>query len=125
MINVRAIANAATSRVNPNIAATVEASTGYTTSASGKRAPTYAAPAPLTVQMQALSKKEVEHLDALNLSNATAAVYANQQLTGIDRVTQSGGDLLTISGQKWLVIAVLEGWTGAGWCKAAVARQLS
>lgn len=123
-MNIRGMANAATSAINANIAAALEVYTGLTTAASGRRTPTYAAPVAITVQMQALTKKEIEHLDALNISNAESTVYANRQLSGIDRTTQSGGDILTIAGEKWLVVAVLEGWVGSGWCKAAISRQM-
>lgn len=123
-MNLRAIANAATQGVNPNIVATLTASTGYTTAANGKQVPTYAASVPITIQAQRLTSKEVEHLDSMNMSSATRAVYANTQLSGVDRVKGIGGDLLTFGGDTWLVIAVLEDWSlTAGWCKAAVARQ--
>lgn len=124
-MNLRGIANRLTSVVNPNVSATVRISTGYTTSGSGKQVPTYAAPALVTVQMQALTKKEIEHLDSMNLSNAQVALYADLQLTGVDRTKGSGGDLVTIAGETWLVTAVLEGWTVAGWCKVAATRQMS
>jgi hypothetical protein len=123
-VNLRALANVATRGVNPNIAASLLVSTGYSTAPNGKQQPAYAPPVPVTLQAQALSKKEVEHLDSMNLSNATRAVYANRSLTGVDRVKQSGGDLLAFGGEKWLVIAVLEDWSlTAGWCKVAIARQ--
>lgn len=123
-LNLRAIANRATGAINANIAATLRRSTGYTTSASGARVPSYADGEDVVVQMQALSKREVEHLDALNISNAHVSIYANTQLTPIDRSKQSGGDLLTIRGELWMVVALLEGWVGAGWCKAALSRQM-
>ncbi len=123
-MNLRTIANRATRGINPNIAATVQVSLPYTTAANGRQQPVYAPPAPVTLQAQALSKREVEHLDSMNMSNATRAVYADIQLTGVDRTTRSGGDLLTFEGATWLVIAVLEAWTTAGWCKVALARQL-
>jgi hypothetical protein len=123
-MNLRAIANRLTSAINPNVAATVQVSTGYTTGASGKQVPSYAAPVSAQVQMQALTKKEIEHLDSMNLSNAQVAFYANVQLTGVDRAKGSGGDLLTVGGDTWLVTAVLEGWTIAGWCKVAATRQM-
>lgn len=123
-MNLRAIANGRTQAVNPNIAATVRVSTGYATALNGKPVPSYAEPSPVMIQAQALSKKEVEHLDSMNISNATRAIYANRSLTGVDRVKQSGGDLLTFGGDVWLVVAVLEDWSlTAGWCKVAVARQ--
>ena len=124
-MNLRALANAATRTVNPNVSATVRPSTGYTTASNGKQQPTYADPISLTIQAQALSKREIEHLDSMNLSNATISLYADAQLTGVDRVRQSGGDLVTFGGDTWLVIAVLEDWTlTSGWCKVAVARQM-
>lgn len=128
-MNVRAIANVLTQAINPNIAAKLQVCIGYQTDASGKLAPLYADAVDCIVQAQALTKKEIEHLDALNLSNAVQGVYANVQLTGIDRTDQSGGDLLTYtdpaSGTRnvWLVVAVLEGWSTSGWAKAAIAKQ--
>lgn len=123
-MNVRGLANRLTQAVNPNVSASIEICTGYSTDAAYHRAPTYAAPVTAQVQMQALTKKELEHLDALNISNAHASLYADMQLTPVDRVKQTGGDLITIAGDKWLVVALLEGWTGSGWCKVAVSRQI-
>jgi hypothetical protein len=123
-VNLRGIANTMTRGVNPNIQATLRVSTGYGKDAAYRQMPTYADAVPVVLQAQALSKKEIEHLDSMNMSNATRAVYANRPLTGVDRVKGSGGDLLTFGGEVWLVIAVLEDWSlTAGWCKAAVARQ--
>ena len=123
MINVRTIANRATSAVNPNLTAGYRAYAGYTKDASYKPIPNYAASVDIVVQVQALTKREIEHLDNLNISNATRSVYANRQISCVDRVTQSGGDLLDFEGATWLAVAVLEGWTTTGWCKVAVARQ--
>lgn len=123
-MNLRAIANRATSGINPNVTAVALISTGYTTTPSGKQVPEYAAPVLVQIQTQALTKKEIEHLDSMNFSNATLAIYSNLQLTGVDRTRNSGGDLLTIDGESWLVVAVLEAWR-VGWCKVAAARQLA
>lgn len=133
MINVRALANRSTQRINPNIAVTWRRSTGYTTSADGSRVPAYT-DSPIIVQVQALTQSELQHLDRLNLSNGQASVYADVQLSSVDRPSQSGGDLLifgtgnatpaALRGQTWLVVALLEGWVGSGWCKAAITSQM-
>lgn len=124
-MNLRAIANRATSTVNPNVTATLRASDGYETSPAGKPVPMYRAPEQLTVQMQSLSKRDLQHLAEMNISDATRAVFANRQMTGVDRRDQSGGDLLDLPDGTFLVTAVLEDWTPtAGWCKVAVTRQL-
>lgn len=134
MINVRALANRSVQRVNPNVAATLRRSTGYTTGDSGKRAPSYAPDEPIIVQVQSLTQSELEHLNNLNISNGQASVFVNTQLSSVDRPSQSGGDLIvfdtdpripaSLRGQTWLVVALLEGWATAGWCKAAITSQM-
>ena len=124
-MNLRAIANAATRSVNPNVSAVARICTGYATGDDGVRVPTYAPDAPVTIQAQSLTKREIEHLDSLNISNADRAIYANLQLTGVDRTKQSGGDLLLFEGAVWLVIASLEQWpSSGGWGKYALRRQM-
>lgn len=123
MVNLRNIANKATRTINPNIPAIWKASMGYTTGMAGKTTPSYAADVQLIIQAQALTKKEIEHIDAMNLSPCDRAVYVNGQVNGIDRESQTGGDLLVFEGRTWLVVAILEGWTTAGWCKAALTQQ--
>ena len=123
MVNLRAIANRATSTINPNIPAIWKASTGYTTGTAGKTVPSYAADVQLIVQAQALSKAEIQHIDAMNLSPCDRAVYVNGQVNAVDREAQTGGDLLVFEGRTWLVVAILEGFTTAGWCKIAVTQQ--
>lgn len=124
MVNLRGIANRLTSTINPNIVVQRHAYSGFTRSASGKVAATYAAPSPLTAQVQALTKKETEHIDNMNLSPCDRAAYVNGQLSAFDRVEQKGGDLLEFEGAFWRVMAVLEGWTTAGWCKVALTKQM-
>ena len=122
-MNLRNIANAATRSINPNVVAQWSRYGGYTTAASGKTETTYAAPVAVTIQAQALTKADIQHIDALNLSPCERAVYVNAQVSAIDREDQTGGDLLVFEGRTWLVTAILEGWTTAGWCKAALTKQ--
>ncbi|WP_374413283.1 hypothetical protein [Novosphingobium colocasiae] len=133
-MNLRAIANRSTRRINGNLPAILQRSTGYTTDDDGRQVPAYADDEPISIQMQALTQKEVEHLDRLNISDGQASVFANTQLSSVDRPSQTGGDLLifgtdaaipeSLRGTTWLVVAILEGWPGSGWCKAAVTSQV-
>lgn len=134
-MNLRNIANRATRRVNQNYSVTLQRSTGYATGADGTQVPTYAADETISIQMQALTQKELEHLDRLSISNGQASVFADTMLSSVDRPSQSGGDLIVfgtsatipalLRGTTWLVVALLEGWPGSGWCKAAVTSQVS
>lgn len=133
-MNLRNIANRATRRINPNVVVTLYRSTGYTTDASFRQVPSYAAPETITVQVQALTQSELQHLDKLNISNGQASLFANTQLSSVDRPSQRGGDKIVFGndasipaemrGQTWLVVALLEGWATSGWCKVAITSQM-
>ena len=122
-MNLRAIANRATSAVNPNLVVTWRAFAGYTTALSGKTVATYEGAVSLTAQVQALTKSEVAHLDSMNLSSCERAAYVNGPLLAFDRVNETGGDMLFFENRWWKVMAILEGWTTAGWCKVALTGQ--
>lgn len=126
MVNLRRIANAATSRINPNITIGLERYVPgpVIPNPDGTTAPSYDPSVPIVGQVQALGKKDIDHLSALNISDCERMVYVNFQLQATDRVAQTGGDLLTFEGRKWLVMAILEGWTTAGWSRAAVSKQM-
>jgi hypothetical protein len=125
-MNLRNIANRATQRINPNLNVQYYAYAGYTVDAAGLSTPTWAAPIPAIMQIQALSAKEIQHLEAMNLSGETRAAYVNQQLNPVDRASQTGGDMLVFQGQLWQVTALFEGWDGpqVNWSKAALTKQL-
>lgn len=122
-MNLRNIANAQTRAVNPNLTVQWRAYLSSTISSSGKSSPTYAAARSLTAQVQALTKKEVEHLDAMNLSPCERAAYVNGQLQAFDRHEQTGGDMLFFENRWWKVMAILEGFTTAGWSRVALVGQ--
>lgn len=124
MVNLRSIANRATSRINPNITIGYQRYASYGVNPDGTPAPVYDPSVPIIGQVQSLGKKEVDHLSALNISNCERMVYVNFQLQATDRVAQTGGDLLTFEGAVWQVEAILEGWTTAGWSRAAVSKQM-
>lgn len=122
-MNLRNIANGLTRGINPNTSALWYAYSGYATLPSGKTAANYALAGGVTAQVQALTKKEIEHIDAMNLSPCERAAYVNGQLGAYDRLAQTGGDFLFFENRWWKVMAILEGWTTAGWCKVALVGQ--
>jgi hypothetical protein len=121
-MNLHNIAAGAIGIVNPFVPITIQISTGYTTSADGKRTPTYAAPVTISGQIQSLSYNDIVHLNGLNIQGVRNAIYINGQLQGLVRPDNKGGDLVTMQdGTVWLVAVVLENWPD--WCKVAVTRQ--
>jgi hypothetical protein len=131
-MNIRGLANAAISVVNPNTAAQLAQSSGYTTSDSGKRTPIYTQ-TPVQVQVQAFSAPQIAHLDSLNIQGVLRNARLDGDWRGVYRPNTQGGDILTfgttpdvrvdLRGTTWLVVQVLETW--ATWCSLAIQLQKS
>lgn len=124
-MNLHAIASSAISAVNPSMSAQLFFSTGDATDANFKRVPSYAPAQGVTAQVQPLSYSDMRQLDGVNLGGQAKAMYLNGTLDSVVRVTQKGGDLVTLQdGTQWLTVQVLEDYSAtAGWVKVAVKRQ--
>ena len=126
MVNLRGIANSATSAINPNVRATVLRSAGSTTLPNGARVPKYKTSQAI-VQVQALSFSDLTQADGLNIQGVRRAVYVNGAVAGLIRIKQKGGDVLVfdqgtlIEGTTWLCVHVLEQWPQ--WCKFIITLQ--
>lgn len=120
-MDLRGLANGVTTTVNPNKTVTVLRSTGYTIGAGRKQVPSYAAPVSGPGQIQALDANDIKQLDGLNIQGTIRAIYLRGALAGVVRPDGTGGDLVQIDGQNWLVVKVLEGWPT--WTKAAIVLQ--
>jgi len=120
-MDLRGIANGVSSTVNPNKTVTVRRSTGYTIGAGRKQVPGYADPVTGPAQIQALDANDIKQLDGLNIQGTVRAIYLRGVLAGVVRPDGTGGDLVQIDGQNWLVVKVLEGWPT--WTKAAIVLQ--
>lgn len=125
-MNLRAIANAATSTINPNLVCERWRSIGYDTADSGKRTPKWDK-APVMVQVQAASDKDLKQADSLNIGGVHRKVFANAQVASLVRIASKGGDLLVFpagvlpEGTTWLCTVVLERWPD--WCTFTITLQ--
>ena len=120
-MNLNAIANSVTRSVNPNIEISILKSTGYTIGTGRKQTPTYAASVTAYGNMQALDGKDLQQVSGLNIQGTIGALFVNTDIKGSSRPDGTGGDLVQFSGETWLVVKVLESWSG--WTKAAIVRQ--
>lgn len=128
-MNLHAVVAPIIAAVNPNIVGQYQASTGYTTGANGRQVPVYAAAIDVTIQVQALTTRDLRQLDGLNLQGSDQAIYCYGTVNGVSRPQIKGGDLFTYgtgsAARTALVTAVLEDWSlTAGWCKVAVTLQM-
>lgn len=121
-MDLRGIANSVASTVNPNKTVTVKRSTGYTIGPGRKQIPAYATPIVGPGQIQALDNDDLKQLDGLNIQGTIRAIYLRGVLAGVIRPDSTGGDIIEIDGDNWLVVKVLEGWPT--WTKAAIVLQM-
>ncbi|WP_233343478.1 hypothetical protein [Burkholderia cepacia] len=129
-MNLHGIVSGVIGTVNPFVPVTLQQSTGYTTALDGERTPTYAT-SPQSVQVQALTAKEIQHLDGLNIQGVLRKAYLNGDWRGVYRATNQGGDLLqfaavagvsaSLQGTTWKVVQVFETWPD--WCALAIQLQ--
>lgn len=126
-MNLHGIVAPAIATVNPFVTATLQRSSGYATAGDGTRTPQYTSVPGVSVQVQALTFSDLQHLDGLNIQGVRRAVYLNGHALAVVRELQAGGDLFVFpagtlpEGNTWLVAYVLEAWPD--WCKCAITLQ--
>lgn len=127
-LNLHEVVRGAITAVVPDVTASYQQSTGYTTNADGSRTPIYTAALPVPIQVQPLSKQDLQHVDFLNLQGVFRVVYGFNNAQGVNRPSQMGGDLFTFAQipggvpQVWKVTDVPETW-GVGWYRVIVCLQ--
>lgn len=120
-MNLQGLAAACIGAVNPPTLATIKAATGYTTLPGGKQVPTYSTTTGL-IDVQALSGKDLQHTNELNITGVLRKVYARGAINSVIRATGAGGDILNFDGFDWKVVCVFETWPA--WSAVAVAQQV-
>lgn len=120
-MNLRGIANRATSAINPNVDGVFKVNVGYVTKPGGIRENAYTE-LPVTVQLQELSSTDLRQVDAVNIQGILRTAYLNGRFDGVNRPNQKGGDFLLVNGETWLVTKVVEMWPD--WIKVIVTQQV-
>lgn len=125
-MNLRNIANSAIQVVNPDQTIVWQRSTGYEISASGKATPSYEE-IECQGNVQALSDKQLRHMNELNISGVMRSVYLSNNAMGVSFRQIRGGDILTlrefedIEWTDWKVVHSAETWDN--WAHVIVVQQ--
>lgn len=127
-MNLHGIASGIVGAVNPNTPALLHVSTGNVQNpdGSGELIPSYAPAINVLAQVQPMTYRDLAQVEGLNLNGTKRGIYLRGKANGVVRVTQQGGDLITIGGDGvnagvWLVAMVLEQWKT--WAKVAATLQ--
>ena len=74
------------------------------------------------VRVAALSMKELEHMYDQNVQGILQKVFLNGFWEGVDRKRSTGGDLITIDGDTWVIVEVLASYPS--WSAVCVQKQV-
>lgn len=125
-MNLHGIVSGAIGAVNPFVLGTVQVSIGYTVGSDYVQVPAYQTFAGVSMQVQALTYRDLVQTSGLNLNGTRRAIYMNGRADGVVRSLMKGGDLVTLTDGPnagvWLVDQVIEQWSD--WVKVAVTLQL-
>jgi hypothetical protein len=126
-MDLHSLVSGLVSAVNPETPADLYSNLGYTIGASGKQSPTYDDPIKGSIQVQALSGQQLQHLNNLNISGVLRKAYLGGDWQSVVRSTMKGGDKFVfshagIADGTWLVVQVLETWPD--WCCVALQLQV-
>jgi hypothetical protein len=127
-MNLHDIVRGGVTTVNPDIPGILRQSTGFTVDpATGRPVPAYTDYPNVPLQVQALSSKDLKHVNYLGIQGVRRSVYMYGNTQGINRPNAEGGDLLIFpeqpgaAPQTWLVAIVFETWPD--WCRVGVTLQ--
>lgn len=122
-MNLHGIASGAISAVNPMTTCQFYKSSGNTSNADFSNTPSYDAPVELSVQQQAMSQRDLQHMAMLNIQGVFTKFWLTGSSYAVNRVTQQGGDkLVDASGRTWMVQEVMEIWPD--WCSVVATLQV-
>ena len=122
-MNLHKIANSAIRRVNPNISAILKKYAGETIGTGRKPVPSYLPDQNVTIQLQPISRGDMQHVDGLNIQGLAKVIYVNGNYFSVQREMEQGGDIFVINGERWLVVEPVELWPD--WCRLIAVLQVS
>ncbi|UIA88358.1 hypothetical protein LU631_02705 [Erwinia tracheiphila] len=122
-LNLHKIAKSAIGRVNPSVDAEVLVSDGFELGEGRKKVPKYLPPQTISIQLQPLSRGDLQHVDGMNLQGLCKSIHVDGNFYGTNREKVLGGDLFIIGTETWLVIEPLELWPD--WCRLLVQLQVT
>ncbi len=122
-MNLRQIANNAITSINPNISAVLKKYAGETIGTGRKPVPSYLPDQNVTIQLQPISRGDMQHVDGLNIQGLAKVIYVNGNYFSVQREMEQGGDIFVINGEQWLVVEPVELWSD--WCRLIAVLQVS
>lgn len=116
-MNLHALVSSTIGSVNPNTTVVLYQSTGQV-NVAGVITPLYAAPELVPAQVQSFAEAELKHMDRMGQNDILKKFYLIAGETppaGLVRPAARGGDIIHYAGYYWLVEAMPDDFSPAGW----------
>ena len=121
-MNLHSIVRHAINSINPDQPITVKVFSGVDN--TGTYAVLTYTETTAIAQVQPMSSEDIQFINNFNSSSIYKAMYILGDWSGLNRVTENGGDLIIWDNKVWYVSSVPEGWNAtAGWTKVLVVAQ--
>lgn len=117
-MNLHAIVRKTITAVNPDQTVILLANTGQTQGEGYVLTPVWSPAVSVPAQVQPVPAKALQWLLQTRQNTIWRDCYLYGPVTGLERATAQGGDMLYFEGFEWQVDQVLEAWNAtAGWTK--------
>ncbi|WP_447876934.1 hypothetical protein [Serratia fonticola] len=121
-MNLHGIVSGVIGAVNPFVPGQMKVSNGYIKDSAFKQVPAFLEPFDVSIQLQALTYSDLQHIDGLNIQGIVKSAYVQGNFNGVNRPRQQGGDYLLLSGETWKIVKIVEEWPD--WCKFVINLQV-
>lgn len=75
-------------------------------------------------QVQPVTSNEIQFIDNYVSSNTYKNFYLNGDYSGLNRRTETGGDIIVYGGHDWYIDSEPEAWNTVGWTKVRGVQQI-
>lgn len=123
-MNLNNLVTGITAVVTPNEEIAVFYSLGQT-NVKGVLTPSYSGPDVFPeTRIQSIKDSELKNINRVGENDTLKHFYVSANVRGVYRPTQTGGDMIYARGQWWLVVALPEDFTQAGWVCVRASLQM-
>ena len=123
MMNLHNIVRPAITAINPDQPVTIKVNQGNEHFAGGIVKAKWQTIS-TTAQIQPVPSSEIQFIDNYVASNTYRNFYLNGEFSGLNRRSETGGDIIQWNGYDWYIDSEPEPWNTAGWTKVRGVQQL-
>lgn len=125
MVNLHNLVRSAISSINPDQTVQIKKFIRQEHQPGGIDIPVYSDPITVVAQAQPVASDEIQHINNYVSSSKYENLWITGNWQGLNRRSETGGDIIIWNGHNWYIDDVAEDWDPtAGWTKVRCVQQL-